>query len=265
MKRKETACVTEQLQLAEGIYSLRLRVSFADAVKPGQFVSLFTGDPSRLLPRPLSVCGADPAAGEIRVVYRVAGSGTKDFSGLVKGDKVDVMGPLGNGFPLEETAGKRVLLAGGGIGIPPMLFCGEMLADEERKEKPASVTFAAGYRSADTFLLEEMKAAAPVLISTDDGSLGVHGTVLDAVRASGAEADVIFACGPKVMLRAVKDFARETGAACYVSLEERMACGVGVCLGCVAKTTGIDSHSHVGNTRICADGPVFAAEEVDLT
>ena len=176
-----------------------------------------------------------------------------------------MLGPLGNGFPLDAVAGKRILLVGGGIGIPPMLMsCGQLQALPEEK-RPVKVTFAVGYRTNDTYLLEDLKKRADVLISTDDGSLGTHGTVIDAIREGQAEADVMFACGPKPMLRAVKEYCGEKGMACYVSMEERMACGVGVCLGCVCRTTDINDHSKVRNARVCKDGPVFDAEEVDLT
>ena len=210
--------------------------------------------------------------GEIRVVYRTVGEGTREFSRLKKGSSIEVMGPLGNGFPLERTAGKRVLLIGGGIGIPPMLFAAKSLAPKAGERADASacdhagtILAALGYRTSETYLLEEMKELCPVAISTDDGSLGTHGTVLDAVRASSYEADIIFACGPKVMLRAVKEYAEETGAECYVSMEERMACGVGVCLGCVCRKTETDPHSLSSYSRVCTDGPVFPAKEVDLT
>lgn len=263
MIRREKAEIILQTEAAAGIFSMNLSVSFASELRAGQFVSLFSDNGARLLPRPISVCDAFPEKGEIRLVYRVAGAGTEEFSKKKAGDTIDVMGPLGNGFPLQAASGKRVLLIGGGIGIPPMYFAGKMLL---AGDNPASeVIFAAGYRSDDTFLMDEMKGLGKVLVSTDDGSLGTHGTVLDAIRENGAEADLIFACGPKVMLSAVKDYAESKKIPCYVSLEERMACGVGVCLGCVTKTTETDSHSMVKNRRICKDGPVFDAREVDLT
>ena len=285
MKRKETAVVKEQRQLSADIYSLRLQVTFADEVKAGQFVSLFSSDGSRLLPRPISVCEADPVGDTIRVVYRVVGRGTEEFSRLAAGDRIDVMGPLGNGFPLEKAEGKRLLLIGGGIGIPPMLAVAKALQGR------AEMVAALGYRTKETYLLEEMAevlgcnnpadhladhptnhpadavsgASSRLLISTDDGSLGVKGTVLDAIREAEKTADLIFACGPKVMLKAVKEYAAERGIPCYVSMEEHMACGIGVCLGCVCKTTEVDAHSLVKNARVCADGPVFEAGEVDLS
>ena len=265
MKRKEKAYVIAQEQISAGIYSLRLSVSFARDVRAGQFVSLFSADRSRLLPRPISVCEADAAKGRIRLVYRVAGEGTAEFSRLRAGDFVEVMGPLGNGFPLDQAAGRRVLLVGGGIGIPPMLACARGFAALPPEQRPSSAAFVVGYRNADTYLLDDLREAAPVYTATDDGSLGMPGTVLDAIRAEDLEADVVFACGPKPMLRALRDFTDERGMACFVSMEERMACGVGVCLGCVTRTAGVDAHSHVHNARVCTDGPVFDAREVDLT
>lgn len=265
MKRKEQAVILSNDPIAQDIYSLRLRVTFADEVRAGQFVNLFLTDTSRLLPRPISICEADAKHNEIRLVYRVQGAGTKDISAMKAGQGLAVMGPLGNGFPYDKAGGKRVILAGGGIGIPPMLAVCKALFDEDGENSPRSVTFAAGYRSSDTYLLEDMKALAPVLIATDDGSLGTHGTVLDAISKSGLEADIIFACGPKPMLRALKEYALSRQISCFVSMEERMACGVGACLGCVCKMEKTDEHSRVHYARVCKDGPVFRAEEVDLT
>lgn len=259
-KVKEYAEVLAADRLAEEICSLVLRVGFAGRVGAGQFVSLFSQDGAKLLPRPISVCGADPVKGEIRLVFRIAGAGTREMASLRPGSRIGVMGPLGNGFPLEKLAGKKVLLLGGGIGIPPMLMLGRALKETGNTE----VVCAAGYRTADTYLLEELRETGRVLVSTDDGSLGVKGTVLDAVRADGLIPEVICACGPKPMLKAVKEYAAQLGAPAWISLEERMACGVGVCLGCVTKTVGQDAHSMVHNARVCTDGPVFAAEEVAL-
>ena len=191
---------------------------------------------------------------------------------------MEILGPLGNGFPLT---GKKPLVIGGGIGVPPMLELAQALSrvllveevkagrtygsgDSRQEGRDARVTAVLGYRDSQLFLKEEFEPWAKVYVSTDDGSAGTKGTVIDAVRENGVEADVIFACGPKPMLRAVKAYAAEKGIPCYVSLEERMACGIGACLGCVCKTTGEDAHSHVHNARVCNDGPVFAAEEVEL-
>ena len=252
---KELATVLSQESIATGIYSLVLKVSFADEVIPGQFVSLYSKDASRLLPRPISICESSAVEGTIRLVYRIAGAGTTEFADLCAGENIEVLGPLGNGFPVNEYAGSRVLLVGGGIGIPPLLSCARKLKDK---------AFAVGYRS-ETYLLEDLREEAEVYVATEDGSLGTPGNVIDAIKAENVRADVIFSCGPKPMLRALKAYAAENGIPCYVSMEERMACGIGACLACVCKTTHIDEHSHVNNTRICKDGPVFLAEEVDLT
>ncbi len=265
MIRKEQAAVLSQKKEAEGIFSLLLAVSFAGDVRAGQFVSLFSSDGAHLLPRPVSICEADPEAGTIRLVYRVVGYGTGEFSKLTAGGSVEVMGPLGNGFPTELAAGRKVLLIGGGIGIPPMLSAAEEMLRKEGEARPSGVTFAVGYRSDDTYLLEELRSLAPVITASDDGSLGFHGNVVDAVRRLEENPELIFACGPKPMLRAVKEYAAERDVPCYVSMEERMACGVGVCLGCVTAVTETDSHSLVKNRRVCKDGPVFEAGEVDLS
>ena len=254
MKIKEKAVVLWQEKLAEGVYSLTLETSIVDHAIPGQFISIFSNDGSKLLPRPISICEINKDYGTLRVVYRVVGAGTEEFSQLKMGDKVEVMGPLGNGFPLE---GRNAIVVGGGIGVPPML--------ELAKQLPGTVTAVMGYRNNDLVLTEEFeKTVSNLFIATDDGSVGVHGTVVDAMRENDLVADVIYACGPKPMLRAVADFALENQIKCYVSMEERMACGVGACLGCVCKSKETDEHSHVNNKRVCKDGPVFLSTEVVL-
>ena len=171
---------------------------------------------------------------------------------MVPGDMVDIMGPLGNGFPLGE---KKALLIGGGIGVPPMLE----LAKQLNCEKIA----VAGYRN-ETFLMDDFSKYCDIYAATEDGSTGSKGTVLDAIRENKLEADVIYACGPTPMLRALKAYAQENGIECWISMEEKMACGIGACLACVCQSTEVDHHSHVHNKRICKDGPVFRAEEVEL-
>lgn len=253
-KVKETAIVQSQREIAPGVFDLWLQTEkIAAQAVPGQFVSVYTGDASRLLPRPISICEADGEKGLLRLVYRVAGGGTAEISGMKQGDPVAVLGPLGNGYPLGT---KKALLIGGGIGIPPMLELAKRLDCEKQ--------IVLGYANGNLFLKEDLEQYGPAAIATDDGSAGTHGTVLDAIRENGLEADVIYACGPKPMLRALKDYALERGIECWLSLEERMACGIGACLGCVCETTDVDDHSKVHNARICKDGPVFAAEEVVL-
>ncbi|MDF2486984.1 MAG: Dihydroorotate dehydrogenase, electron transfer subunit, iron-sulfur cluster binding domain protein [Herbinix sp.] len=250
---KNKTIITEQTMLAEDIYSMWIKAEdIASTAKPGQFVSLYCQDGSRLLPRPISICEIDKVQGTVRLVYRTAGKGTKEFSKLKPGDTIEVMGPLGNGFTLE---GKKALLIGGGIGIPPMLELAKNLHCEKQ--------MVLGYRDT-TFLEDEFTPFGKVYLATEDGSKGTKGNVLDAIRENNLEADIIFACGPTPMLRGIQAYALEKGIKCQLSLEERMACGIGACLGCVCKTKEVDHHSNVKNTRICLDGPVFYAEEVEL-
>lgn len=252
-KVQEMAIVLEQRILAEGVYSMWLSTSIAKEAVPGQFVSLYCEEHSRLLPRPISICEIDKKRSAIRLVYRLAGEGTKEFSALQTDDEVKVLGPLGNGFPLE---GEHPIVIGGGIGVPPML--------ELAKSLSAKATIVLGYRDEQLFLKEQFEDYGQLEIATDNGSVGVHGTVVDVLEQKQIIGDVIYACGPKPMLAAVKRYAMEHEIKCYVSMEERMACGIGACLGCVCQTKQEDAHSHVHNTRVCKDGPVFLAEEVEL-
>ena len=253
-KQKSLCRVRESVQLAPAVFSLWLEAP--DIVKhalPGQFVSLYCQEKDRLLPRPISICELDQEAGSLRLVYRVVGAGTEEFSRLGAGDQIEVLGPLGNGFMQE---GERPLLIGGGIGIPPML--------ELAKAMDGKKQILLGYRNKDLFLEEDLAAYGDVYVATEDGSVGTKGNVMDIIRAYSLRTDVIMACGPMPMLRAIKKYAAENGIEAYISLEERMACGVGACLGCVCRTTGVDAHSHVHNARICTEGPVFEAGEVDI-
>lgn len=266
MKRYESLTILESSCLQEGIYSMTLDArAIAQEAEPGQFVCLYTDDGGHLLPRPISICDCDRAAGTMRLVYRTAGFGTREFSGKKAGDSVTVLGPIGTGYS-KVSEGKEVprrILVGGGIGIPPML----MLA-KEWKQAGYEVTAVLGYRTKDTFLLDDMKQYATCFVATDDGSLGTHGTVIDAIRENdlipeGFEREtVIAACGPMPMLRGLAGLAAERSVSAYVSLEERMACGVGACLGCITRTKSVDAHSHVHNARICTEGPVFDVREL---
>lgn len=202
-KTKESLKIVSQERIGKDIYSMWLQADhMAAEAKPGQFLSLYTRDGSKLLPRPISICEIDRENGRIRLVYRVTGknTGTEAFSRLHAGVPVEVLGPLGNGFPLHEAEGKRVFLMGGGIGIPPML----QTAKELNGQKIAIL----GYRD-ELFLNDEFQAYADVCVATEDGSAGTKGNVMDAIRENALEADVIFACGPTPMLRAIKAYAEE--------------------------------------------------------
>ena len=252
-KIKMTAKVIRQDEIAYEVYSLLLSAKdIADMAKPGQFVNLYSADKSRLLPRPISICEIDKNAGTIRLVYRVVGAGTKEFSVLTSDHSVEIMGPLGNGFTPE---GKKAILIGGGIGIPPML--------ELAKELDCEKSIVLGFRD-DEFLSEEFEPYGKVYKSSDAGNIGVKGTVMDAIKEYGISGDIIYACGPVPMLRAISDYALSNGIKAQISMEEKMACGIGACLACVCKSKDIDAHSKVNNKRVCKEGPVFYAGEVEF-
>lgn len=257
-RKRETVTVVSQEQLADGIFSMWIQTEAAKTARPGQFISMYTNDGSKLLPRPISICEIDTETSKLRVVYRVTAekTGTEQFSKMKAGDTLPIIGPLGNGFPLEAGKGKRAFLIGGGIGVPPILELAKQLDCEKQ--------IIMGYRDADTFLKEQFEENGTVYISTEDGSVGTKGNVMDAIRENGLEADIIYACGPTPMLRAIKQYAEEQGIVCYISLEERMACGIGACLACVCQSKEKDHHSNVNNKRICKDGPVFLSTEVEI-
>lgn len=253
-KFKEQAIIIRQEEIADQIYSMWLRTEqIAQHAKAGQFVSVYCSDGSRILPRPISICEIDKADGAIRLVYRIAGKGTEEFSVLHTGDQLEVVGPLGNGFP---TKSQKAFLIGGGIGIPPMLELAKTLDCEKQ--------IILGYRNDELFLVDELKRQGEVYIATEDGSIGTKGNVLDAIRENALSADIIYACGPTPMLRALKEYAIEKDIECWISMEERMACGIGACLACVCKSANKDGHTNVKNKRICKEGPVFRAREVEF-
>ena len=248
-KKKEQAKVLSQEMLADGIYSLWIETEAARTARPGQFVSVYTADASKLLPRPISICEIDEEGKKLRLVYRVTGekTGTKQFSELKSGDTVPVIGPLGNGFPYEKAEGKKVFLMGGGIGVPPILELAKQMQCEEKQ-------IVVGYRDAHTFLKDEFEQNGTLYISTEDGSLGEKGFVTQHSLLN-SKLDKLYVCGPKPMMVAVARFAHERNISCEVSLENMMACGVGACLCCVEDTIE-------GNTCVCKEGPIFNIEKL---
>lgn len=254
-KYRETAKVISQERLADSIYSMWIKTDrIAGEAVPGQFISVYSKDGSRLLPRPISICEIDKVNNALRIVYRIAGKGTEEFSGYGTGDDMEIMGPMGNGFPLDRPG--RAFLIGGGIGIPPML--------ELAKQLDCEKTAVIGYRDSQMFLKDEFEKYTEVVVATEDGSAGTKGNVIDAIKANRQTADVIYACGPTPMLRALKQYAAQNGMEAWISLEEKMACGIGACLACVCRTKDVDGHSQVHNRRICKEGPVFLADEIEL-
>jgi dihydroorotate dehydrogenase electron transfer subunit len=228
----------------------------ARVARPGQFVQIRAAhgdgiDP--LLARPISLCAADPATGEIGLLFKIVGRGTALLAEFQPGETARLLGPIGRGFTVPETA-SRIALVGGGVGMPPLYY---LAATLHRTRPQVAVTLCYGGRTAaDLLLLPAWEAlGARLLLATDDGSRGHHGLVIDPFAAEITRFDYVAACGPRPMLRAVQQIALAKGIPGQLSLEARMACGVGACLGCVCGTIA-------GNKRICIDGPVFALDEV---
>lgn len=292
-KERERNCVmlktSDSRSIAEGIWSLTLKPAKEEktisGVEPGQFIMVYPKDASTLLPRPLSICDWDEESSAIRLVFRLVGKGTQEFAQYEEGELVRVLGPLGRGYDLSFLTGKKVLLVGGGIGAPPLLFLARTLYrmneelhedtahvschEENRKQESYLVTSVLGYRTNDLFLADEFQQFSHVIVATDDGSAGIHGNAVEAARKFMQDNpkerfDAICACGPHPMLSSVKKLGEEWHIPVWVSLEERMACGVGVCLGCTVETMHEDEHSHVKRARVCTEGPVFRAEDVIL-
>lgn len=254
-KIREIATVVKQEKIGNEIYSMWIRTEqIARKAHAGQFINVYSRNEAKMLPRPISICELDGS--DLRIVYRVTGAhtGTEEFSTYTAGDPVEILGPLGNGFPTDID--KKAFLIGGGIGIPPMLQLAKSLKCEKQ--------IIAGYRDDKTFLKEELSENGKLYIASEDGSVGTKGNVLDAIRENGLDAEVIYACGPTPMLKAIKAYAEEKGILCYLSLEEKMACGIGACLACVCQSKETDHHSNVHNKRVCKDGPVFLSTEVEL-
>lgn len=240
--------IVEIRALTSDIFSFTLNGGvLADSAQPGQFVHIKCGD-GLLLRRPISIC--DAGNGTLRIVFQVRGAGTEWLPERTVGDTLDVLGPLGNGFRLPDCG--KVLLVGGGIGSAPLLLTG--------KRAPNGAEAALGFRTRDgAILVEEFEQAGiPVRTATEDGSIGVQGTIDQVVRDALNEGDfsAVLACGPTPMLRAISQMLAGRGVPCQVSLEERMACGIGACLTCSCKVSG-----HY--KRVCKDGPVFPLEEVE--
>ncbi|MBR5291982.1 MAG: dihydroorotate dehydrogenase electron transfer subunit [Clostridia bacterium] len=250
MKKISVAGIKENMLIAPDIYRMELELSEDINALPGQFVNVYLDDGAHLLPRPISICRAED--NRLTLVYRAVGVGTKIMAGLTEGDTLRVSDPLGNGFTLPESG--TVLLVGGGVGVPPML--GTAIA---AKAKGLNVIAAHGYRS-ELFLKEEFERVGQLLIATDDGSAGYHGTVVELLRSSDIPADTtVLSCGPKPMLKALVQYCEEKGLPVQVSLEERMGCGFGACVGCVCK---LNQNGNIVQKRVCKDGPVFNGSEV---
>lgn len=239
----------------------------ASEAKPGQFVHVRIPDfDIAALRRPLSICDADPQSGTFSILYKVVGRGTEALSRARAGCDVDLIGPLGNGFPAPAT-GFQTVLVGGGYGAAPLYFLAKRVIAETGKNGSAEspVLFLGARSRADIVLEDRFRSlGVEVHIATDDGSLGVRGRVTDALDPwlrSGAGRPEIFACGPAPMLQALDERAVAAGFPAWLSFDRRMACGVGACFGCTQLVrnveTGIESLA-----RVCLDGPVFPAGSI---
>lgn len=236
-------------------YRLRLRLPSPFDAAPGQFVMVRVSDGlDPLLRRPFSIHRLDGVSGEFEILFRVVGLGTRHLARCSVGDRVEVLGPLGRGFRSERG---RPLLVGGGVGVAPLLF----LADHLRAEGGTPKLLLGGRSDRDILCHDDFSClAVPYALATEDGSLGEAGLVtrlLEQELAAGEGAAAVYTCGPPAMLAAVATLCASVGVPCQVSLEATMACGVGACLGCVIPG------SEGEYLRVCKEGPVFRAEEID--
>jgi dihydroorotate dehydrogenase electron transfer subunit len=254
--------VMSNKRVAEQVYRIRLAGELVQQMKqPGQFLHVKCGtglDP--MLRRPISICDVDEAESYMDMIYRVEGAGTKLLSEAAPDTMIDVLGPLGQGFPTaQRKAGEHALLVGGGVGVPPLLYLAKLLVS-----KGVKVTSVIGFGTANQVFLEaELAALGDVHVVTIDGSKGQKGIVTDVLTVdhglSPEEWDVLYSCGPHPMLKALQNLYQEKEA--YISLEERMGCGVGACYACVCKPAETSEASYY---KVCSDGPVFPLQEVVL-
>lgn len=245
--------VVEKKTLAKEIYSITVSCpEAAKAAHVGQFANLAV--PGFTLRRPISICEISRSNGTLRFVFEVRGKGTEALSRVNEGDNLDVLGPLGNGFRIPDTA-KRVIVVGGGIGVPPLLGAAKKLGER--------CTAILGFRNYEKIILaNEFEAyGANVAVCTDDGSVGYHGLVTEPLENTlkNLGADLVLACGPTPMLRAIVDTCGKYNTPCQVSMEQRMGCGVGACVVCSCLTVRNGEEFYA---RVCKDGPIFDAKEV---
>lgn len=221
---------------------------------PGQFVEVKVADsPSTFLRRPISINNVDKENNELHLLVAVVGDGTRHLAQLTEGDKLNVMLPLGNGFTLPAKQEDKHLLVGGGVGVAPLLYLGRKI-----REMGGEPTFLLGARSAkDLLMIDDFKNVGRVFITTEDGSEGEKGFVTNHSILDKEKFTLISTCGPKPMMVAVARFAEKSQTECEVSLENKMACGLGACLCCVEKT------QDKGNICICTEGPVINAKRLN--
>lgn len=264
MKKRETVKILSNKEISKGIFDLRLLVDFDEPARPGQFVNLYTGDKSLLLPRPISIC--DFQGDELRLVYRVSGKGTEIISNYTSGDFLDITTPLGNGNMIykdknpgrtDSYEGKKTILVGGGIGTPPMLFLAKELV-----KMGSDVHVILSFKT-DPILEDDFKeTGVKTYVTTTDGSCGCKGNAISYIKENDMLKDTveIFSCGPKGLLKALGELAEENGISCQLSLEERMGCGYGACAGCACD---IKENGKIVKKGVCRIGPIFYSDTIE--
>jgi dihydroorotate dehydrogenase electron transfer subunit len=247
--------VVSNAALIDAVYDMVLaapEIFNGGGPKAGQFIGLYTGGGVHLLPRPLSICETLRSDRMLRLVYKAAGKGTELFSRLEPGARLNLLGPLGNGFTPAPDAGKHVVI-GGGVGVVPLLELSKILS----AQKASPVTAVLGFAD-KPFLTEDfMKCCGEVCVATESGGCGVRGNVMDLLKDMDLTGAAMYACGPAPMLKTVSAYAEGKGIPLQISLEERMACGIGSCLGCAVETVD-------GYKRVCKDGPVFHSSLIKI-
>ncbi len=258
MYKKTYNCqITYKEEIASGIIDMRVKSKeITEQAKPGQFVNIKCCDAMGvLLRRPISICNIDREKQELRFIFQIKGEGTKLLAAHHVEDTIDIMGPLGNPFTIDEKY-KNPVLIGGGIGVFPLLMLAKNIPSKD-------VAVYLGFRSKDLVVMEEEfnQLSSDCLITTDDGSYGIKGfaTQLLEQKIQNEKVDIVYACGPEPMLKIIKNICGNNDIPCQLSMEQRMGCGIGACLVCACKTKKEDDWQY---QHVCKDGPVFWGEEV---
>ncbi|MGJ7910618.1 dihydroorotate dehydrogenase electron transfer subunit [Neobacillus sp. LXY-1] len=255
MIKKELCKITSQKEIAENIFELTVHAEFVDEINaPGQFVHIrVTKERDPLLRRPISISSYDKEAKQLTMIYRREGQGTTLMANQVQGMELDILGPLGNGFPVDEAnAGDTALLVGGGIGVPPLYELSKQLTN-----KGVKVIHILGFQSKSAvFYEEEFSQLGETFITTVDGTYGIKGFVTDVIK--NLQFDILYTCGPTPMLKAIEQGYSSKNV--FLSLEERMGCGVGACFACVCRSKS--DPEGTSYKKVCSDGPVFRIGEV---
>lgn len=253
----EKLTVLSNQSIADRIYELKVSGPSVSKLKqPGQFVHIKAGEGSlHMLRRPISICEIDTQNDSFTMLFRAEGEGTRKIAALRTGDQIDIIAPLGKGFPVEK-AKKKALLVGGGIGVPPLYELSKQL-----NARGIETVHVLGFRSKkDVFYQAQFEALGDTYIVTEDGSAGEKGFVTHVIDQLPVDYDIYYTCGPKPMLKALTKLETLKDVPGYISLEERMGCGVGACYACVCHVP----ESETAYVKVCTDGPVFEKGAVIL-